>query len=117
MVQYFTASEKIKAKDAVYFTSDGKVAKSILGNELVTENAMELKACPFCGGKPETLNHAGWKVRCTGCGITTPDGYSEELFALDFWNTRCLLTGNTPPMQKPNIPPPNRETRDGVPRP
>ena len=39
--------------------------------------------CPFCGGKPETLNHAGWKVRCTGCGITTPDGYSEELFALD----------------------------------
>lgn len=44
--------------------------------------------CPFCGGNAITVNENGWKIYCLGCGIKTPDGYTKEIYVIEFWNKR-----------------------------
>lgn len=56
----------------------------------------ELKPCPFCGGKAETIENAVgtlfW-VYCRSCGARS-DSYTTEYRqkAIDAWNTRAERT-------------------------
>jgi hypothetical protein len=47
-----------------------------------------LLPCPFCGESARYEAGGGYIV-CTGCGISTPDGLSEEM-AIDIWHARCM---------------------------
>lgn len=54
---------------------------------------VELKPCPFCGGKAE-VNHVslggyqtGYDVRCPDCGCGT-DYAEEKQEVITAWNTR-----------------------------
>lgn len=71
---------------------------------------MELKPCPFCGGKAEAIQFSAprtfgegdqtarpkvWVVRCikNGCGTLNTFYYDKKL-AIDLWNTRASETPN-----------------------
>ena len=55
---------------------------------------VELKPCPFCGGKANCYDFAwmvesnkDWTVECTNCGaIIPPYGIKEE--SIEAWNRR-----------------------------
>ena len=54
---------------------------------------MELKPCPFCGGKPEFLpnkeNSVPWGIKCSVCGIKN-EGHWSYNDAVNTWNTRAV---------------------------
>lgn len=64
-------------------------------------NKIELKPCPFCGGKAKFVkntygdNTGNASVRCTVCGARTPN-YEKSLDwcaineAADTWNRRTI---------------------------
>lgn len=55
---------------------------------------IELKTCPFCGGEAwfEHLSECddeGYAVRCSECGIESPNCCSNEHEAAQWWNRRA----------------------------
>lgn len=56
----------------------------------IENKIMELKSCPFCGGKAYLI--VPWvgsllSIRCEDCGCQTPEHYNKKLL-IDKWNTR-----------------------------
>ena len=51
--------------------------------------AEELKACPFCGGKPRLVRGPCIYVRCEWCCAT-----SDDTRAVEKWNTRTTTPVN-----------------------
>ena len=55
---------------------------------------VELRFCPFCGGKAEIVTNyeyglaRGYFVYCTCCGITQDHKYSTKKCATNAWNRR-----------------------------
>ena len=48
---------------------------------------IELKPCPFCGGKAEMMGITFVYVKCLKCGVETM-GFREEDEAAGAWNRR-----------------------------
>lgn len=54
---------------------------------------VELKPCPFCGGKPEIHQTERWEtyggyfVMCREC-LTSGNNYSSKNIAVEKWNRR-----------------------------
>lgn len=55
----------------------------------IPEWFIDMLSCPFCDSKAVTVNWAGWKARCSCCGISTSDGYSSEDDAIKCCNERA----------------------------
>lgn len=55
---------------------------------------VDIKPCPFCGGKARTNNdveYLGWIVCCIYCGaIMQPYTNNTKKNAIKHWNTRAL---------------------------
>ena len=58
---------------------------------MISDNKMELKPCPFCGGHPifQIISsvpmigrwiHLTFKIKCQDCGISSPKTYKVDLF-------------------------------------
>jgi len=63
-----------------------------------TDEQIELKNCPCCGGKAElgvyglgSPTNESWDVRCTKCGLNTR-GYEYKEFVIEAWNKRTELS-------------------------
>ena len=52
---------------------------------------VELKPCPFCGGKAEMLNYSDneWLVHCTVCDGMVERWRETEHEAIEQWNRRA----------------------------
>jgi len=48
---------------------------------------IELKPCPFCGGKAEIMGVTYVYIECPDCGVKTR-GYRDEEDAIETWNRR-----------------------------
>lgn len=53
---------------------------------------MEIKPCPFCGGKSEVYRRGSaiirWYAMCTSCGASTDEDFCRIEDAFDAWNQR-----------------------------
>lgn len=50
---------------------------------------MELKPCPFCGGKELNFGRFGLSISCEYCGIFfTPVGHGGKEEVIEAWNRR-----------------------------
>ena len=51
---------------------------------------MELKPCPFCGGKPiiDDCGDHRYFVRCTKCSINQDKLFAQKCDAVRVWNRR-----------------------------
>lgn len=65
------------------------------GNDEFTNNGIELKPCPFCGGRAKiteaqikTAHGLHYAVRCTRCKASISPGYDDVSKAVDAWNIR-----------------------------
>jgi Lar family restriction alleviation protein len=56
---------------------------------------IQLKPCPFCGGKPvfraAGYNNVYYGVKCTECKVLTPikGGLDAQMRATEMWNKRA----------------------------
>lgn len=55
---------------------------------------IELRSCPFCGGEAVIEHNSeyddeGYAVRCSECGIESPNCCSDEHEAAQWWNRRA----------------------------
>lgn len=53
---------------------------------------MEIKPCPFCGGKSEVYRRGSailrWYAMCTSCSASSDENYCSPKDAADAWNQR-----------------------------
>lgn len=63
-------------------------------NRFDVTDKIELKTCPFCGGEARMEHFSeyddeGYAVRCSECGIESPNCCSNEHEAAQWWNRRA----------------------------
>jgi Lar family restriction alleviation protein len=61
------------------------LVSTIYGRRILVN--IELKPCPFCGGKAIVTNWGMWRGWCTECKATASDHLTEKE-AIEAWNKR-----------------------------